>query len=114
MRYGLLLFAILARAQQADPRGFVNERLLRRDFAKTLLPAPRIKPLPLKPPAPLAVKPQKRFSFGKAQNSSCAIPLLGARISKNADPKMARHSGNRTDEKMILPTIPVCPAPVAP
>jgi hypothetical protein len=110
MRYGLMLFAIVATAQQHDPRGFVNERLLRQAFAKNQLTAPRIKPLPLKQATLSAVKPQTRYLAGKPQESNCAMPLLAAGL-KDADPKIVAPGRDNTgDEKMIVPTIPVCPA----
>src|SRR4051812_45740921 len=112
MRYGILLFAIVATAQQPDPRGFVNQRLLRQNvFAKNLLIAPKLKPLPPRKPVLLKPKPKFRLLAGKPQDTACAIPLLEAQVKdKNADPKMAiPPSGNTGDVKMIRPTIPVCP-----
>jgi hypothetical protein len=95
MRYGLLFLAAIAYAQQPDPRGFVNERLLRRNvFAKSAVPmntAPRVL---LDAPLP-----------------KCAIPLLEVKVDKDIDKSMVMpHFGVSMDPKMILPTIPVCPA----
>jgi len=110
MRYGLMLFAIVATAQQHDPRGFVNDRLLRQAFAKTAPTAPPVKPLPLKPATLSTVKSQTRYFAGKPQESNCAIPLLPARV-KDGDPKILAPRRDTTgDEKMIVPTIPVCTA----
>ena len=111
MRYGLLLFAIVATAQQRDPRGFVNERLLRQSLTKNLLIPPKLKPLPPRKPVLLKPKPKIRLLAGKPQDTACAIPLLEAQVkNKDADPKMAvPPSGNAGDEKMIRPSIPVCP-----
>ena len=112
MRYGLLLFAIVASAQQPDTRGFVNQRLLRQNvFAKNGLIAPKLKPLPPRKPVLSKPKPKIRLLAGKPQDTACAIPLLEAQVQhKDADPKMAvPPSGNTGNEKMIRPTIPVCP-----
>ena len=90
MRGCLLLVAAAACAQ--DNRGFVNQRLLTQNFVKNSLKAP--------PKAPAA-----------EASSQCAIPLLRAAPAKAADPKMVISPPKNTgDEKMIWPTIPVCPA----
>ena len=91
MRACFLLVAAAAWAQ--DNRGFVNERLVARNFVKNSLKAK----------APVTTPPESPFR--------CAIPLLRVVPSKDVDAKMViappKDSG---DEKMILPTIPVCPA----
>jgi len=112
MRYGLLLFAIVATAQQRDPRGFVNQRLLRQNvFGKNLLISPKLKPLPPRKPVLLKPKAKIRLLAGKPQDTACAIPLLEAQVQNNdADPNMAvPPSGNTGNQKMIRPTIPACP-----
>jgi hypothetical protein len=111
MRYALMFLAIVATAQQRDPRGFVNERLLRPNFTKKLLFTPKLKPLPPQKPKMLPAKQPIRYLAGKPQDTACAIPLLEAQTTrKDADPKMvAPPSGNSGYEKMILPTIPICP-----
>ncbi len=97
MRHGLFWFAIVACAQQPDSRGFVNERLLRQNFAKNALAASRVTSMLLKPGVP--------------RDGKCAIPLLTVRAASEVDPKMALPlSGRGIDEKMILPAIPVCPS----
>src|SRR4051794_7773291 len=106
MRYGLMLFGIAATAQQQNPRGFVNQRLLRESFANSVLPSSK---LPLKQPRPSTVKPQIRYLAGKPQGGACAIPLLAAQV-KDADPKIVERPRDKTgDEKMIVPTMPPCP-----
>ncbi len=93
MRCCLLFVAVVASAQQPDPRGFVNERLLRQNFAKNALNA--------------AVAARKAPAAGPA---TCAIPLLEVPLQKDVDRQMILPQGGKTgDEKMILPTIPVCP-----
>jgi len=101
----------VATAQQRDPGGFVNERLLRPNFANKLLISPKVKPLPPRKPVLLKPKPKIHLFAGKPQDTACAIPLLEAQITKkDADPKMpVPPSGNTGDEKMIRPTIPPCP-----
>jgi len=87
MRYGLLLFAMVASAQQPDPRGFVNERLLRQirpsQYALNRSAAPPVK--------------------------QCAIPLLEAQVRADIDKHMVLPNLDVSmDSNMILPTIPVC------
>lgn len=91
MRGLLLLTAVTAFAQ--DNRGFVNERLVTQNFVRNALKA---KPKPL---------------IRDATPPRCANPLLQVTPSKDLDAgmllPMQKDSG---DEKMILPTIPVCGA----
>src|SRR4051812_40300368 len=109
MRYGFMLFAIVATAQQQNPTGFVNERLLRQSFANSVLPSPKMNRLPLKRPIPSTVKPQTRYLAGRPQDGACAIPLLEAQV-KEADPKIVgRPLEKAGDEKMIVPTMRPCP-----
>ena len=91
MRGCLLLVAAAAWAQ--DNRGFVNERLVAQSFVKNSL----------KTKVPATMPPESSFR--------CAIPLLRVVPAKDVDPKMViRPPKDSGDEKMILPTIPVCPA----
>jgi hypothetical protein len=90
MRGLLLLTAATAFAQ--DNRGFFNERLLTQNFVKNSL------------------KPKAKAVIVTTQPSPrCAIPLLKVVPSKDTDPGILLPMGkNSGDEKMILPTIPVC------
>src|SRR4051794_22351258 len=95
MRCALVLLAAVASAQQSDPRGFVNERLLRQNVARLATKA-MTPPVLRYVPAP----------------EPCAIPLMPvAPAQKDADPKMILpQPGGSIDEKMTRPTMPPCPA----
>lgn len=91
MRGLLLLTAVTAFAQ--DNRGFVNERLVKQNFVKN------------------ALNKAKKIVIRDSTPQRCAVPLLQVTPSKDLDAgmllPMQKDSG---DEKMILPTIPVCGA----
>ena len=93
MRWWLLLITAAACAQ--DNRGFVNQRLVTQNFVEnSLKPKTVVLPLRKTPPA----------------EAVCAIPLLRAQPSKATDSMVIPPAKDSGDEKMILPTIPVCPA----
>jgi hypothetical protein len=114
MRGLLLLIAATAFAQ--DNRGFVNQRLVTQNFLKNALKA-KPKPviidavslaMPTTVGGALKAKP-KPVIIDSRPVPRCAIPLVNVVPSKDTDPgmllPMKKDSG---DEKMILPTIPVC------
>ena len=98
MRCALLFLASVASAQQTDPRGFVNERLLRQNFARMALKATT-------PPV---------IQLLASSAKTCAIPLLEVvPMQKDIDTSMivmiVPQSGKPVDQMMtIIPTIPVC------
>jgi hypothetical protein len=92
MRGAVLLVAAAAFAQ--DNRGFVNEHLVTQNFVKNSLKS--------KVPA-VVVAP-------KNSSPACAIPLLPVTPSKTIDRMVIPVPKDTGDERMILPTIPVCPA----
>ena len=94
MRGLVVLIAAAACAQ--DNRGFVNPSLATRNFVKNSLE--------MKAPAQAVAVPPKTPSPG------CAIPLLRVPTSKATDAMVVPVPKDTGDEKMILPTIPVCPA----
>ena len=87
-----LLAAAAAFAQ--DNRGFVNEGLVTRNFVKNSMKA----------------KPNAMVVVPKNTSLVCAIPLLKVPTSKATDAMVIPVPKDTGDEKMILPTIPVCPA----
>jgi hypothetical protein len=93
MRGLLLLVAATASAQVNQ--GFVNPKLVAQNFVKNSLKrSDQMKPvIGVDPPA----------------NTTCAIPLLEVQVNKETDKQMVINPGkNSGDEKMILPTLPVC------
>lgn len=91
---GLLFLLLAATAGAQDNRGFVNPGLAKRNiFTQALTAKPSTAPAPvlMDPPPP-----------------RCAIPLLEVPVGKVLDPGMVINPGKSGDEKMILPTIPVC------
>jgi len=94
MRCALLFLASVASAQQTDPRGFINERLLRQNFARMALKATT-------PPV---------IQLLASAAKTCAIPLLEVvPMQKEIDTSMVvPQSGKPVDQKMIIPTMPVC------
>jgi hypothetical protein len=106
MHRGLLLIpfiavAALAEAQPTGTRGFVNQHLMRANVfdkgLKVTVSPPAGKPLPDVAPA--------------SRPTTCAIPLLEVQVAKEVDTRIILpHDSFRADEKMILPSIPTCPA----
>jgi hypothetical protein len=92
MRGCVLLVAAAAFAQ--DNRGFVNQRLVTQNFVKNSL----------------QTKPKATLVVPKNPSPACAIPLLQVRPSKAIDRMAIPAPEDSGDEKMILPTIPVCAA----
>jgi hypothetical protein len=92
MRGWLLLVAAAACAQ--DNRGFVNERLVTQNLVKNSIKA----------------KPNATIVVPKNPSPACAIPLLKVPASKANDAMVIPVPKDTGDEKMILPTIPVCAA----
>ena len=93
MRCALLLLAAVASAQQSDSRGFVNDRLLRQNFAKNALKVTASPALLKNPPAA----------------TTCAIPPIAAvPMQKDFDPAIFLPPSGPVDEKMILPAMPTC------
>jgi hypothetical protein len=96
MRYGLLFFAVVASAQQPDPRGFVNEGLMRRSFDKITLKA--------------TAAPKPPVLFDAPPPGQCAIPLLEVPMNREVDKQMILPNSNGSvDGKMSLRPIPICP-----
>jgi hypothetical protein len=97
MRGLLLLVALTVVASTAsaqENQGFVNPKLVTQNFVKNSLKKAE------KPPVILVDPPA---------NKMCAIPLLEVPLNPNIDKPMIINPGkNSGDEKMILPTIPVC------
>jgi hypothetical protein len=94
MRGCLLLVAAAAFAQ--DNRGFVNQRLVTQNLVKNSLKAKAMANATIVPP--------------KNPAPACAIPLLQVEPSKAIDRMAIPALKDTGDDKMILPTIPVCPA----
>jgi hypothetical protein len=91
---GLLLLVAATASGQVN-QGFVNPKLLTQNFVNnSLKKAEKARPvIGVDPPA----------------NKMCAIPLLGAQVDKTNDKPMVVNPGKDSgDEKMVLPTIPVC------
>jgi hypothetical protein len=96
MRYGLLLLAAVASAQQTDPKGFVNEGLMRRSFSRIALKATEA--------------PKPPVLFDAPMPAQCAIPLLEVPMNREVDSQMILpNSRGGTGGKMSLAPIPVCP-----
>ena len=88
MRAFLFLLAVTASAQ--DNRGYVNQRLVTRNFVKNSLEARPAQPILIAPPP------------------KCAIPSLEVPARKGIDRSMVAVPKDPKDLGMILPPLPVC------
>ncbi len=108
MRGCLLLLAAAASAQ--ENRGFVNPSLVTRNFVQNSLKAKATTPI-VSPrgPASLVIPSAPLTLQATPPPAKCAIPLLQVPVSKDVDSSMVIPMRKPTgDDKMILPTIPVC------